>query len=110
MGDTGSDSVPTAAIAQSCSKDAEHQEAAFDVIEKYQWADEDKFVKVYIDGSKEPGAVEAAKDGKSNEVSVDFRPMAFTLMVNGDGRRYVMRMNGLFREILPERCKFRVSA
>merc|ERR1712039_970206 len=42
------------------------------VIEKYAWADEGEFVCIYIAADNESQAVTAAKDGKSNEVSVDF--------------------------------------
>jgi len=81
------------------------------LLDKYQWGDEDKSVKIYINQDKNREAVAAAKEGKHNEVDADFKPTGFSLTIHGDaGKRFVLRCRGLFKEVVPEQCKFRVSA
>eukprot|EP00930_Biecheleria_cincta_P002723 TRINITY_DN103714_c0_g1_i1.p1 TRINITY_DN103714_c0_g1~~TRINITY_DN103714_c0_g1_i1.p1 ORF type:complete len:401 (+),score=91.83 TRINITY_DN103714_c0_g1_i1:51-1253(+) len=76
-------------------------------ITKYSWTDEDSAVKVYISESANPAALAAAASGS---MDTDFQEKSFRLTVEGkDGARFELRIRGLLHEILPEKCKARVS-
>merc|ERR1712150_63215 len=76
---------------------------------KYSWGDEGGTVKIYITETSNAEAIAAAKDGKGDQVKVDFKARSFTLTVHGDGQCFMLALRGLFREVIPERCKVRVS-
>jgi len=80
------------------------------VIEKYSWADEGDFICIYVSGEGESEALLAAKDGKNNEVEVNFDSKSFELLIHGEKRRFALAVPVLENEILPEDSKFRVSA
>mmetsp|Transcript_26551 Transcript_26551/g.76457 ORF Transcript_26551/g.76457 Transcript_26551/m.76457 type:complete len:490 (-) Transcript_26551:362-1831(-) len=79
-------------------------------IKKYSWGDEGDSVKLYITEAANAEAIAAAKDGKGQQVEADFKQNSFSLTVHGEKQRFVLVLRGLFRETVPERCKFRVSA
>mmetsp|Transcript_42632 Transcript_42632/g.127420 ORF Transcript_42632/g.127420 Transcript_42632/m.127420 type:complete len:509 (-) Transcript_42632:241-1767(-) len=78
-------------------------------IRKYSWGDEGGTIKIYIMEASNAEAVAAAKDGKGNQVRADFKASSFTLTVHGDSQCFMLALRGLFREVVPEKCKFRVS-
>ncbi|CAL1168882.1 unnamed protein product [Cladocopium goreaui] len=77
-------------------------------IEKYSWTDEGEVLKVYISESSNPAAV-AAAGSAGCLLSVDFQPRGFTLTVRSDGPQFQLRILGLLQEVLPEKCKVRLS-
>mmetsp|Transcript_49131 Transcript_49131/g.117015 ORF Transcript_49131/g.117015 Transcript_49131/m.117015 type:complete len:258 (+) Transcript_49131:68-841(+) len=80
-------------------------------ITKYSWADEGDFVCIYISAESEPAAIAAARDGKNQELQVDFSSKSVTAMVREDDhKRYVFTINDLDGEISGEESKWRVSA
>jgi len=79
-------------------------------ISKYSWADEGEFVWIYISAEGEPEAIEAAGDGKSNQVEVSFEQKSVDLRISGSTIDYALRLPQLEAEIVPEECKHRVSA
>ena len=76
----------------------------------YAWGDEQAAVKVYISADAEPEALAAAGDGNAGEVEVSFQPKALKLRVHAEKLDWVLELDPLYYEILPEECKFRVSA
>lgn len=72
----------------------------------HSWADDGKTVKVYVDAIQDARAVAAA--GRSR-VRADFRERGFSLTIEEDVRRFVLRVPSLHREVVPQQCKFRVS-
>lgn len=95
-------STKPGAAAASESQDAKE-------IKKYSWGDEGGTVKIYIMEAANSEAIAAAKDGKGDRVKADFKANSFTLTVQGGGQCFVLALRGLFREVVPEKCKFRVS-
>eukprot|EP00931_Biecheleriopsis_adriatica_P116525 TRINITY_DN92160_c0_g1_i1.p1 TRINITY_DN92160_c0_g1~~TRINITY_DN92160_c0_g1_i1.p1 ORF type:complete len:408 (+),score=75.55 TRINITY_DN92160_c0_g1_i1:67-1290(+) len=80
-------------------------------IQKFSWADEGSNVKVYINESSNPAVLAAAGDGRLGRVDCDFQPRSFSLNVHGeDGSLFELKVRGLLHEVLPEKCKVRVSA
>mmetsp|Transcript_34706 Transcript_34706/g.63405 ORF Transcript_34706/g.63405 Transcript_34706/m.63405 type:complete len:251 (-) Transcript_34706:77-829(-) len=79
-------------------------------IGQYSWADEGDFVCIYISVDGEQAVVAAAKDGKNDEVKVDFSNKSFILEVQDGNKRYVLALRELESEISPDESKFRVSA
>jgi len=96
--------APADAGAAAASEAADVRE-----IKKYSWGDEGGTVKIYIMEAANADAIAAAKDGKGERVKADFKANSFTLTVQSDGQSFVLALRGLFREIVPEKCKFRVS-
>ncbi|CAK8990902.1 Low-density lipoprotein receptor-related protein 5 (LRP-5) (Low-density lipoprotein receptor-related protein 7) (LRP-7) [Durusdinium trenchii] len=81
--------------------------AALVAIEKYSWADEGAIVKVYISASSNPCAL-AARGEECLEV--DFQARGFTLTVRpGNGPDFQLKARGLLQEVVPEKCKVRLS-
>lgn len=75
----------------------------------YAWGDEKEVVKIYVSADGEPLALAAAKDGKSDEVEVSWRSRAATLRIHAEKLDWVLDLDRLYYEIVPEECKFRVS-
>ncbi|OLQ05248.1 Low-density lipoprotein receptor-related protein 6 [Symbiodinium microadriaticum] len=87
------------------------QEVSAVSIEKYSWTDEGSAVKVYVSESSSPAAVAAAGDGRRPDaLKADFQTRSFLLTVTGtDGSKFELRVRGLMEDIIPDRCKVRVS-
>eukprot|EP00439_Symbiodinium_sp_Y106_P034419 s6750_g4.t1 len=87
------------------------QEVSAVSIEKYSWTDEGSAVKVYVSESSSPAAVAAAGDGRRPDaLQADFQTRSFLLTVTGaDGSKFELRVRGLIEDIIPDRCKVRVS-
>lgn len=78
-------------------------------IKNYSWGDEKETVKIYISADSEPEAVTAAGSGKSNEVEVHWQSKSVILKILGQQFDYVLELEKLYYEIVPEECRFRVS-
>lgn len=80
-------------------------------ITKFAWADEGKFVKVYVDAEGEPEVIAGATAAAQN-VRCDFQEESFRLTVDGatTSKRFVLHVNGTDQAIVPGESKFRVSA
>ena len=79
-------------------------------IEKYSWTDEGEMIKVYIIESSNAAAIAAAGDGSQSRLQVDFQQRSFTLMVRPqDGASFQLRLLGLLHQVVPEKCKVRLS-
>jgi len=89
-------------------------------IENFTWANDGASVKVFIDADHEPRAVVGAGDGKSDRLRLEFpEAYGFRLTIvepeedDGfgivGGRTYVLNVRDLYKEILPDKCKIRVS-
>jgi len=83
---------------------------ALQAISKYSWADEGDFVCIYISADGEPEAIEAAGDGKSGQVAVEFGHKSVELRIAAASKTYALIIRQLENEISPEECKHRVSA
>lgn len=79
-------------------------------IAKYSWADEGDFVCIYISADDETGAIEAAGDGKADQVKTTFDTKSVQLRISSECRHFALCLRNLENEIVPEECKHRVSA
>eukprot|EP00405_Crypthecodinium_cohnii_P020020 CAMPEP_0206476986 /NCGR_PEP_ID=MMETSP0324_2-20121206/35070_1 /ASSEMBLY_ACC=CAM_ASM_000836 /TAXON_ID=2866 /ORGANISM="Crypthecodinium cohnii, Strain Seligo" /LENGTH=260 /DNA_ID=CAMNT_0053952777 /DNA_START=149 /DNA_END=926 /DNA_ORIENTATION=+ len=83
-------------------------------IKTYSWSDEGDFVCIYISAEGEPKALEAARDGKNDEVSVTFETKSLQLLIedasSSSSLRFALNLRSLENEILPEESKYRVSS
>eukprot|EP00929_Paragymnodinium_shiwhaense_P037519 TRINITY_DN19979_c0_g1_i1.p1 TRINITY_DN19979_c0_g1~~TRINITY_DN19979_c0_g1_i1.p1 ORF type:complete len:292 (-),score=98.79 TRINITY_DN19979_c0_g1_i1:119-994(-) len=79
-------------------------------IQKYSWADEGDFVCVYVGAEGEADAIAAAKDGKNDEVQVNFEARAAELRITSGPKVFALLLRELEKEIVPEESKMRVSA
>ena len=75
----------------------------------YAWGDEKEAVKIYVSAEAEAQALEAAGDGKSDQVKVSYSPRACELRIHAEKLDWVLDLTPLYYEIVPEECKFRVS-
>mmetsp|Transcript_59219 Transcript_59219/g.152355 ORF Transcript_59219/g.152355 Transcript_59219/m.152355 type:complete len:261 (-) Transcript_59219:251-1033(-) len=89
-------------------------------IKEFTWADDGASVKVFIDVDQETRAVVGAGDGKQDRLRLEFpEAYAFRLVICepeeddgfglSGGKTYVLDVSHLFKEILPDKCKVRVS-
>mmetsp|Transcript_20061 Transcript_20061/g.36253 ORF Transcript_20061/g.36253 Transcript_20061/m.36253 type:complete len:287 (-) Transcript_20061:103-963(-) len=76
----------------------------------YSWGDERDFVKVYVSKDSEEEAITAAGDGKNGVVEVIFKERKFKLIVHAAEKDYVLLLERVYYEILPEESTFKVSA
>lgn len=76
-------------------------------LKNYSWGDEKEVIKIYLSADQEPLAVEAATKG---EVKSSFEARGFELKIIGDDRDYVLSIDNLYYDIVPEESKHRVSA
>mmetsp|Transcript_102801 Transcript_102801/g.265751 ORF Transcript_102801/g.265751 Transcript_102801/m.265751 type:complete len:285 (-) Transcript_102801:34-888(-) len=79
-------------------------------VHHYAWGDEQEFVKIYVSVEGEPEVVAAAGDGKSSQVEVKWEPRRFRMVVHGEKFDHVLDIDRIYYEVIPEECKFRVSA
>lgn len=75
----------------------------------YAWGDEKEVVKIYVSADAEPQAIEAAGDGKEEQLKVLFSQKACELRIHAGKLDWVLDLAPLYYEIAPEECKFRVS-
>jgi len=75
----------------------------------YAWGDEKEVVKIYVSADAEPQAIEAAGDGKEEQLKVLFSQKACELRIHAGKLDWVLDLSPLYYEIAPEECKFRVS-
>ncbi|CAE8711787.1 unnamed protein product, partial [Polarella glacialis] len=75
----------------------------------YAWGDEAEVVKIYISQDSEPDAVAAARAGKSGEAEVRWKPRSLKLRIHGEKLDFVLDLDPIYYEIVPEESKFRVS-
>eukprot|EP00434_Breviolum_minutum_P009105 symbB.v1.2.008020.t1/scaffold498.1/size458234/12 len=67
-------------------------------------------IKVYIIESSNAAAIAAAGDGSQSRLQVDFQQRSFTLTVRPqDGASFQLRLLGLLHQVVPEKCKVRLS-
>lgn len=78
-------------------------------ISNYAWGDEQDFVKIYISAEQESDAVNAAAAGKSGEVEVTWGPRCLKLRIRAVKFDWVLELERIYYEIVPEECKYRVS-
>lgn len=78
-------------------------------IEKFTWANDKTFVKVFIDAEDEPRAVKAAGDGTGGKVDVKFTERSFALRIKDNERTFEFDVPCTQMEIVPAKSKFRVS-
>lgn len=78
-------------------------------IHAYSWGDEKEFIKIYVSFDMEPDAVGAAADGKGGQVEVKWLPKYLKMKIHGEKYDYVLELERIYYEIIPEECKFRVS-
>mmetsp|Transcript_2346 Transcript_2346/g.4953 ORF Transcript_2346/g.4953 Transcript_2346/m.4953 type:complete len:284 (-) Transcript_2346:244-1095(-) len=76
----------------------------------YSWGDERDFVKIYITKDNEPEAIEAAGDGKNGTVEVIFKEKKFKLMVHAPEKDFVLLLDRIYYEIVPQESTFKVSS
>ena len=100
-----------AALAEpiSAMKLASDQVRPERAILNYAWGDEKDSVKIYVSAEAEPQALEAAGDGKADQVKVSFSPRSCELRIHAEKLDWVLDLNPLYYEIAPDECKFRVS-
>ncbi|CAE8603807.1 unnamed protein product [Polarella glacialis] len=81
------------------------------VIQKYSWADEGDCVKVYVSEAANPAVLAAAGDGKQGQLQTDFQARSFSINVTSleGGASFELCCRGLVHEVIPEKCKVRVS-
>lgn len=79
-------------------------------IRNYSWGDEKAYIKIYVSADNEPDAIAAAGDGKDGKVDVKWGPKYLKLRVPTEKHDLVLELDRIYYEILPEECKFRVSA
>jgi len=75
----------------------------------YSWGDEKEFVKIYISKDSEPEVIGAAGDGQSGQVRVDWQSRALKLVVHTPRKDFVLNLERIYYEIVPEDCKWKVS-
>lgn len=75
----------------------------------YAWGDEKDCVKVYVSAEQDPEAVAAAGDGKSGEVEVTWAARSLKLRIHTDKFDWVLELERIYYEIVPDECRFRVS-
>merc|ERR1711879_613664 len=79
-------------------------------IAKYSWADEGKFVCVYISAEGEAAAVATAGDGKGGEVDAKFEERCVELKIGTGGKVFALTLKELEGRIIPDESSCRVSA
>lgn len=78
-------------------------------IKNYAWGDEKHVIKIYISKESESEAVQAAGSGKDGQVEVKWLPKALRLTVHGEQFDFVLILENIYYDIVPEECSFRVS-
>ena len=76
----------------------------------YAWGDEQAAVKIYVSADAEQEALAAAGDGNAGQVEVSFLPKSVSLRIHAEKVDWVLELDPLYYEILPDECKFRTSA
>lgn len=79
-------------------------------IRNYSWGDEKGAVKIYVSQDNEPEVIAAAGDGKDGKVEVSWGPKLVRLKVRGATHDWVLELDKIYYEIIPEECSHRVSA
>lgn len=100
---------PVSQLKQLKIDDPEDSQRLERPICNYAWGDEKDVVKVYISADAEPEAVKAAGDGKNGQLDVRWQSRSLKLRVHGEKFDYVLELERVYYEIIPEECKFRVS-
>mmetsp|Transcript_87186 Transcript_87186/g.255185 ORF Transcript_87186/g.255185 Transcript_87186/m.255185 type:complete len:287 (-) Transcript_87186:322-1182(-) len=78
-------------------------------IRNYSWGDEKQNVKIYISKDNEPEVIAAAEDGKDGKVEVQWGPKFLKLKVKAERHDWVLELDKIYYEIIPEECSHRVS-
>merc|ERR1719174_1878916 len=78
-------------------------------IKNYAWGDEKEAIKIYVSRESEPDVIQAVGNGKDGQLKVKWLPKALRLTVHGKQLDYVLLLDRIYYEIIPEECSFKVS-
>jgi len=79
-------------------------------IMNYSWGDEREVIKVYISKDSEADVIAAVGDGTRGQVEVDWHNRSLRLCIRAGLYDYVLALDRIYYDIVPEKCKWRVSA